>query len=102
MDWVALEDEAKYYLDKVVAGILAVQADPRIQVLEDKWPAAKSFAAAVVGAIPYVGQAEIALDVLVKYGPLFYKFATLAGIKPADVIDFPGWKDSSDPSARQE
>ena len=102
MDYQLLEQKAKYYIDMVVAGILEVQANPDVQALEDKWPTAKSFAAAVVGAIPYVRQGEIALHILVKYGPLFYKFATMAGIKPADVIDFPGWKDSSDPGARQE
>lgn len=102
MDAKTLEVNFKYYLDLAVTGIKAVQANPTVQAIEANWPQGKALAADVVAAIPYVGETEIGLDILLQFGPLFGSFAKVAGIKPADVIDFPEWEDSSDPSARQE
>lgn len=88
MDWKKLEEEAKVVLSRVASAILAVQANPTVQAIEEKWPAAKHLAADIVGALEYIGPFEIGLDMLVEYGPLFYAFAKAVDLKPADQAFF--------------
>lgn len=83
----------KPYLDKAVAGLKAVQANPTIQQIEERFPAAAHLAARVIGVLPGAAEVINDIDLVARYGPLLLEFSEVAGIKPME------WGAPNDPEA---
>ena len=84
LDVKKLEAEAFDVLNKIAAGIKRAQESPTVEAFIERFPAVGHVAEKVFAALPYVGTAEIAIDALITYGPLFFAIASAIDVKPMD------------------